>query len=258
VLPRTSGGPCRLVEGGDRAFAFLLSRHPPAARFDRFRRITEIDDDVDVFFVARHAGGKVHVAAARIEIAMRSGPAGLVLAELFRIQRVAHVPDQHALVVRLIRIAAPAGRNHLERGDHAIAVHLHLNRPGVVRARDELGQARIRRIGDIDDAPAEMPQMSHVQIPALADLADGHLETRPLIEIAVADDLHVLAGAAGRNGIGKCDGGQGKQGRKRGSTRHTDEPHALLLGAHSRRALQRLQGWPGGGLPIYARRIFFE
>src|SRR5207248_4800410 len=134
------------------AFAFLLSRYPPAAGFDRLRRIADVDDDVDVVLVARHARREVQVAAARVEVAMRAGAAGLVLAELPRIERIAHVPDEHALVVRLVRIAAPAGRDLPRRGDHSIAVHLHLDGPGVVRPGDEFRDARVRRVGDIDDA----------------------------------------------------------------------------------------------------------
>src|SRR5207302_7702832 len=145
--------------------------------------------------------------------------------ELPRIERVAYVPGESALVVRLVRIPTPAGRNLLERGDHAIAVHLHLYRPRVVRPGDEFRNARVRGVRDIDDAPAEMPQVSHVQVPALADLPDGHLEARPLAELAVADDLDVLPGAAGRNGISKGGSGQSEQARERCAARKTNGPH---------------------------------
>src|SRR5213082_658473 len=54
----------------------VLPRHPPAAGLDRLRRVSDVHDHVDVAAVARHSRGQMHVASARIEVAVRAGSSG--------------------------------------------------------------------------------------------------------------------------------------------------------------------------------------
>ncbi len=185
-----------------RRLAVTLALHPPTADLDRMRRIADVDIDIHVVLEARHVGGEMHVLAAPVPVAMGAGRPGLEVPHLLRVEPVADVPDEHALVVRLAGIAAPLLRHLLQRGDHRVAGEVHLDGPGVGRPRDELDHFRVGGIGHVDDRPAEVPQMAHVQVPAAVLLQDRHLEAGFIAELAIADDLDVLAHATRRDGIG--------------------------------------------------------
>jgi hypothetical protein len=76
--------------------------------------------------------------------------------------RVANIPDEQTFVVRLIRIVSPFGGRFLQRREHQVIVQLHLNRPGVIRARNKLRDFRIRSIGYVHDGPAVIPEMPEI------------------------------------------------------------------------------------------------
>src|SRR5262245_28235108 len=84
--------------------ALLLARHVPAAGLLRLARIAHIQDDKDIAGIAWLSSRQIRVAAARIGIAVRATCAGLPVRELFRIDRVADVPDENAFILRLCRI----------------------------------------------------------------------------------------------------------------------------------------------------------
>src|SRR5712691_11465715 len=169
----------------------VLPRHPPAAGFDGLRRIADIDDHVDVAAVAGHARREMHVAPARIKIAMRAGAAGLVLAEALRPRRIGEAPDEDALVVGLRGVSAPSLPDFFERRVHLVAADLHLDRPGVRRAGNEIRDGGLCGVGHVEDRPAAMPQVARVEIPAAVSLLDGKLEGRPAVHLAVADHADI-------------------------------------------------------------------
>jgi hypothetical protein len=60
----------------------------------------------------------------------------------------------------------------------------------------------ILRIGDVDDAPAIVPQMSHIEVPTAVRLFDCHLEgPLPAVETAVSYRLNVVCLPSRRNGV---------------------------------------------------------
>ncbi len=182
----------RAVGGASLPTSHPLTLAPPARDFAWPARIGDVDDLIDVALIAIGQGGRMNVAPAVVVVAMRAAAAGFVLTESARILGVGQIPDHEALVVRTVRIAAPAGRNALHRGDHAALGDLHLQRPGVGRTVDESHEARSRRIGHFDDRQPAMPELRGVQIPALARLMHRQLERRPAFEIDIADRLEIL------------------------------------------------------------------
>src|SRR5207244_6422538 len=96
------------------------ARHPPAAGIDRFVLVSDVHDHVDVAAVSRHSRSQMHVASARIEVAMRAGPSGLVLPEALRPHGVGEAPDEDALVVGLRGMSTPPLPDFLERRDHLV------------------------------------------------------------------------------------------------------------------------------------------
>src|SRR5262249_139186 len=113
--------------------------------------------------------------------------------ELPGIDRIADVPDEDAFLIWLIRIGAPGKRRLLQRRDHDVVVQRHLDGPGVSWTWDCFDEFRIPRIGDVDDAPAVVPQMPHVEVPTAVDLLDCHLEgALAVVETAISDGLHVV------------------------------------------------------------------
>src|SRR2546425_12357233 len=87
----------------------------------------------------------------------------------------------------------------LERGDLLAPADLHLDRPGVVRAGNEIRDAGLRRVGHVEDGPAAVPKVARVEVPAAARLPDRELEGRPPVDVAVADHAHVARDRARRN-----------------------------------------------------------
>ena len=190
------------------AARYPLPGDPPAARLGWMRGIADVDDHVDVPAVAGHARGEMDVLAAEVAVAMRPRTARLVLAEELRVDRVGEAPDQYAFVIWLARVAAPSGRNALERRDHLPFLDVHLDGPGVRGPRNEAHDARVARVRHIHDRPAAIPQVAHVQEPAAVDLLNGELEWGPAVHLRVAHRSHVSgrprAGRLVREGPG-CD-----------------------------------------------------
>ena len=129
---------------------------------------------------------------------MSAGRARLPPRHLLGIHRITDVPDEDSFVDFLVRVAAIAG-SILERRDHQIAVEIDLARGCGHRSGEELDHLRIRRVGDIDDAPTVRHKMAHVEIPMVAHMFDRHLERFVAAQIAVADRLHIAGFPTGRN-----------------------------------------------------------
>ena len=112
---------------------------------------------------------------------MRAGAAGLEVTDLFRLDGVAHVEDQKPFGKRLAVDAAPSRGDSLQSGDHLAVGDLNLNRPGVLRSGNVGAKLRRRRIGDVEHAPAAVPQVRDVQIPAAIDFLHRQLECRFIV-----------------------------------------------------------------------------
>src|SRR3972149_6697959 len=113
---------------------------------------------------------------------MRSRAAGLKMAEPARLGRLAHVKDKEPFGKRLTVGTAPAGRDALQRSDHPALGHLNLNCPTVFRSGNEGAELRRSRIRDIEHAPAAMPEVCDIEIPAVVDLLHRQLESRSTVQ----------------------------------------------------------------------------
>ena len=102
----------------------------------------------------------------------------------------------------------------MQRRQHQVIVQLHLNRPGVVRARNKLRDLRIRGIGYVHDSPAVIPEVSEIKVPTTIHLPDGDLErAAATIEIAVPDGPHIARLPAGGDLVGASVSLQGEEER---------------------------------------------
>ena len=80
---------------------------------------------------------------------------------------------------------------------------LHLNRPGVVRTRNEFRNLGIRWVGHVYDGPPTIPEVPEIEIPSTVHLFDRDLEcAAAATQIAVADRLHVIRLPTLRNLVG--------------------------------------------------------
>src|SRR5437867_1407787 len=123
---------------------------------------------------------------------MDTGASCLPVRELIPVHRVADVPDESAFFDGPVRYAAPVGLLTQQRRHHDVVVELHLYRVRIIRPFDELYVLRVRRIGHVDNRPAPMPFVTHVEVPAVRHAANRHLEgAAAAIKTAVADRLHV-------------------------------------------------------------------
>ena len=78
-------------------------------------------------------------------------------------------------------VAAPAWCDSLKRRDHLAIGYLHLDRPGIVRARNIGDKFRSSRISDIEDAPASVPKMRQLEIPASIGLLHRQFKCWPAV-----------------------------------------------------------------------------
>ena len=114
------------------------------------------------------------------------------MAYLARPPGVGDVPDEKPFGEFLPLGSTPAGSDALEGGDHFSFGHLDLDGPGVCRSGKECHVLRMAWVGDIENGPAPVPEMAHVEVPAAVDLLHCQLEGRPSLEIMVAQYLDVV------------------------------------------------------------------
>src|ERR1019366_4194230 len=121
---------CRPVEGDvfpGRLFSLFLTMHPPAPGFLGLSGIADVEKHKDLPAKSWHIGRETCIFSAGITDPMDSGRTRFPLRELLPIDRIADVPDQDALVIRPVRIAAPSGLLLLEGGQHDVFMKLHLD-----------------------------------------------------------------------------------------------------------------------------------
>src|SRR6516225_4812885 len=152
-------------------FTLFLAGLPPFADLLRMRRVADVDDDENFIPEARIAGGEISVFPAGIGIAMRASGAATPAGDLFRIHRIANVPKDH--------VGSVSGVSAVERSDHQVVMNRDLRRDPILRPVkwDELDELRIDGIGDIQDAPAKVERMAHVEVPTAVDrMIERHFE----------------------------------------------------------------------------------
>ncbi len=173
-----------------------LLRDPPAPGFHRVLGIDDVDDAVDVADEPRGRGGEMHVAAAVVEEPVDAQvAAGLEVTEELGIHRVLDVPDVHAFLKGVVRLVAVEEGDPLLQGrDHEAVGHLylrgHLTR--LVGTGNELQVLRFAGVGDVQDRPAAVLEVSQIEVVPAVDHLHGHLEARPSVQIVVAEHFDVL------------------------------------------------------------------
>src|SRR5688572_27417411 len=119
--------------------------------------------------------------SAVVKVTVCAGAAGLKVAKLPRLGRRAHIENKKSFSEGSAVDAAPSGSNAFEPRDHLTIGDLDLDRPGILRPGNVSAKLRRRRVGDGEHAPAAMPQMSNVKIPAIVHLLHRQLECRLVI-----------------------------------------------------------------------------
>src|SRR5262250_1415086 len=163
--------------------------------------------------MSRHRRRKIHVLAARVSDAVNTRAAGFPVRKLFPIHWITDVPDKRAFFVGPLRIATPVGLLSLQGCHHEVIMELHLDRIGIVRALDKLYVLWVGRISHVQNRPASMPLVTHVEIPSIRYTANRHFERAATpVEITVTDRLHVTGLPTLWNRIGVSDTVCGKDG----------------------------------------------
>ena len=105
---------------------------------------------------------------------------------------------------------APARRDSFETADHFAVCHLDLDRPGIFRTRNKRAKLWRRRIGDVEHAPATMPKMRKIKIPAAIEFLHREFKGGPAVQVVIADGLdlmrEVTLGQTFENAIEVLDG----------------------------------------------------
>ena len=182
----------RKLEARSRSAARLLGQRK-LTDLPGLRRISDIDDTIDFSRHTRRAGRRVNEIAAVVKIAMRAGAAGLEMADPARFGRLANVEDEKAFGKGLAVNAAPTRRNAFQRRNHFSFGDLDLDGPSIFRAWNISDELRRRWIRDVENAPAAMPEMREIEIPAAVHLLHRELERRLAIEIVIANQVDVVS-----------------------------------------------------------------
>ena len=129
---------------------------------------------------------------AVVKITVSSSAAGLEMADWAWLGWFAHVKNEKTFRENLIFIASPARRDAFKPGDHLPISHLNLDRPGILRTGYEGDEFQCRWIGNVEDAPAAMPQVRQIEIPAAIHFLHRQLESGLAVEIVVTENLGVV------------------------------------------------------------------
>src|SRR5688572_17370037 len=97
---------------------------------------------------------------------MRARTAGLKMAALARFAWLAYIENEKSLCEWLTLGAAPAWGDALQPGDHLSIGDLNLNRPGVLGTGNECAKLRRDGISHVENAPAPVPEVGDIEIPA--------------------------------------------------------------------------------------------
>src|SRR5262249_18653407 len=121
--------------------------------------------------------------SAVVKITVSSSAAGLEMTNSAWLGWLAHVKNEKTLRESLIFIATPARRDAFKSGDHLAIGHLNLNRPRVLRTGYKGNEFRRCWIGNVENAPATMPQVRQIEIPAAIHFLHRQLESWLVVEI---------------------------------------------------------------------------
>src|SRR5215470_3241631 len=152
-------------------------------------RVAHVHQHEDEPHLSRHPSAQVENSTIVEAVAVRAPVAGLEVTQLSRIRRIRDVPDEHALAERGPGLAAPVGRHGLERRRQDVAAERNLKCPRAGRSGDEAKVLRRGRVGDVEDRPAAVPEVTDVEkVPAGLD-RQRELEPGSPVEIMMRNSL---------------------------------------------------------------------
>src|SRR5262245_31848065 len=129
---------------------------------------------------------------AVVKITVSSGAAGLEMANSAWLGWLAHVKNEKTFRESLIFITTPARRDPFKPRDHLAISDLNLDRPRILRTGYKGNEFRRCRIGNVENAPATMPQVRQIEIPAAIHFLHRQLESWLVVEIVVTENLDVM------------------------------------------------------------------
>src|SRR5262245_3523287 len=129
--------------------------------------------------------------SAVVKITVSSSAAGLEMADSAWFGWLAHVKNEESFRESLIFVATPTRRNAFKSGDHLSFSDLNLDRPRILRTGYKGNEFRRSRIGDVENAPAAMPQVRQIEIPAAIHFLHRQLERWPAVEVVVTENFDI-------------------------------------------------------------------
>src|SRR5262245_27127585 len=130
---------------------------------------------------------------AVVKITVSSGAAGPEMANSAWLGWLAHVKNEKTFREGLIFITTPARRDPFKSGDHLTIGDLNLNRPRILRTGYKGNEFRRRWIGNVENAPAAMPQVRQIEIPTAIQFLHRQLESWLTVEIVVTENFDVMS-----------------------------------------------------------------
>ena len=107
------------------------------------------------------------IAATGEVVAVHAVLAGAPLAEQPRGGRIADIEESDAFVGVVRRIATPGRRTTLHALDQQPVSDLDLPGRGLVGALDRTDQARVGRVGHVEDRQPRFPEVRRIEIPVV-------------------------------------------------------------------------------------------
>src|SRR5215510_1331325 len=130
--------------------------------------------------------------SAVVKITVSASAAGLEMADAAWLCWLAHVKNEESFRESLILIATPAWRDAFKSGDHFPFSDLDLDRPRILRTGYKGNEFRRRWIGNVENAPAAMPQVRQIEIPTAIHFLHRQLESWLAVEIVVTENFGVV------------------------------------------------------------------
>jgi hypothetical protein len=173
-----------------------LIGHAEAPDLARSRRLTHIHEHEDESHLSCHARAQVEDPEIVEAVAVRPVVPCLEMTQPSGIRRIRDVPDEYALAERRLGLSAPVGRDGFQRRRQQVASEGDLERPRAGRPGNEANALWRARVGDIEDRPAAVPEMTHVEEVSVGLDRQRELEPGPPVEAMVGNSLERSLGSS--------------------------------------------------------------
>ncbi len=174
-----------------------LIRHAEAPELARSLGRAHIEEHQDEPHLSGDSSAQMKEPEIVESVAVRPSVAGLEVTQLSGVRRILDVPDEHPFAERRPELSAPVWRDGFERRRQQLATERDLKCPRAGRSGNEANVLRRGRLGDIEDRPAAVPEVTDVEkVLAVLD-CQRELEPGPPVEAVIGNRLE--------RSLGSCD-----------------------------------------------------